>query len=116
VSAVLLGMLLAIGGCYVLLAHREGSRDLFRLEGFKEALGDSAGRWIHLVLFGVLPLLLGACFVFFGFGLDSLFRSEPEFEARAPVQRDPEEQASFDRSMAIGTAGHRGVSDQPWRR
>jgi hypothetical protein len=103
--ATISGIVLLLLGVYMLLARHEKPERVEGMRGLQDVLGDRAGYVVHVIVFSILPLLLGALLLYIGLGLGrrSFFDSPP-----APLS--PDEQAQLKRTLTLGRLSAEGLA------
>jgi hypothetical protein len=97
VRHVVSGIVLVLLGCYVVLDRREKAgrpKQVRGLEPIQDVLGDGLGSVVHLVVFAVLPIVVGGYFIFTGLGWHRLWE-RTSADAAAEQISTSEQDAQF---------------------
>ena len=68
-ASIIMGLLAFAFGFYILNARRKPDYTSARLEAMKNMFGENAGDKVHLIAYGIVPLILGVMMFLKAFGL-----------------------------------------------
>lgn len=67
--SILLGIVATGFGAYILNARRQADYTSARLEAMKSMFGENAGDKVHLIAYGIVPMVIGVMMFLKAFGI-----------------------------------------------